>query len=62
MDNILSMIATDNLDSVINSSSYVNKFGIKVPRVTEILSAMMHSDNLMYWANNLGFKGIGSHN
>jgi len=29
-----------------------------VPRVTEILSSMMHSDALMYWANNLGFQGI----
>lgn len=37
---------------------YYNSKGKAVPRVTEILSAMMHSDNLMYWANSLGLKGI----
>ena len=30
----------------------------RVPRVTEILSAMLHEDFLMKWANNLGFKKI----
>lgn len=40
------------------SSTYVSKNGIIVPRVTEILSKMMHDDRLMYWANSLGFKGI----
>lgn len=30
----------------------------RVPRVTEILSAMMHEDNLMNWANGLGWKRI----
>lgn len=29
----------------------------RVPRVTEVLSAMMHDDGLMNWANNLGFNG-----
>ena len=32
--------------------------GIPVPRVTEILSRMIHKDSLMYWANALGFKGL----
>ncbi len=36
---------------------YTNHDNVPVPRVTEILSAMMHSDSLMYWANNLGLKG-----
>lgn len=36
---------------------YTNQYGVPVPRVTEILSAMMHTDALMYWANNLGLKG-----
>lgn len=27
-----------------------------IPRVTEILSSMLHEDSLMYWANSLGFK------
>ena len=30
--------------------------GKPVPRTTEILSKMIHSDSLMYWANSLGFK------
>lgn len=27
-----------------------------IPRVTTILSEMLHEDTLMYWANNLGFR------
>ena len=42
----------------INTDRYYNDEGISVPRVTEILSTMIHSDALMYWANNLGFRGI----
>lgn len=40
------------------NSKYINEFGIRVPRVTEILSKMIHSDSLMYWANALGLKGM----
>lgn len=40
------------------SSIYYNKDGNKVPRVTEIISRMIHNDSLMYWANSLGFKGL----
>lgn len=40
------------------SSTYYNDRGQPVPRVTEIISRMNHSDGLMYWANSLGFKGI----
>ena len=36
-------------------SSYTHN-GITVPRVTAILSKMIHSDSLMYWANSLGFR------
>lgn len=39
------------------TSTYYNSEGLRVPRVTEILSKMIHSDNLMYWANSLGLKG-----
>lgn len=39
---------------------YFNNNGIvyidTIPRVTEILSAMLHEDSLMFWANGLGFK------
>lgn len=41
-----------------DSERYYNENGVPVPRVTHILSCMMHSDNLMYWANSLGFKRI----
>lgn len=30
----------------------------KVPRVTQIISQMMHEDYIAYWANSLGFKRI----
>lgn len=40
------------------TSTYTNSNGIIVPRVTEILSRMIHKDTLMYWANSLGFKGM----
>ena len=42
----------------IDNSEYFNKYGKKVPRVTDILSNTIHSDALMYWANSLGFKRI----
>lgn len=41
-----------------NTDRYYNSKGISVPRVTDILSTMIHSDRLMYWANSLGLKGI----
>ena len=37
---------------------YYNSEGKSVPRVTEILSTMIHSDRLMIWANNLGLRGL----
>lgn len=52
--------ALNNLDYNLNvkSNEYYNSRGINVPRVTEILSSMIHNDALMYWANSLGFKGL----
>ena len=32
--------------------------GEKVPRVTDVLSATIYSDALIYWANSLGFRRI----
>lgn len=32
--------------------------GVKVPRVTDILSKTIHEDYLMTWANSLGFRRI----
>lgn len=40
------------------SNKYKNSNGQNIPRVTEIISNMIHSDSLMYWANHIGFKGI----
>ena len=41
------------------SKEYQTVDGNGVPRVTEILSQMLHEDYLMNWANSLGFKRIG---
>lgn len=41
------------IDTTNSSYKYDN---ITVPRVTAILSKMIHSDSLMYWANSLGFR------
>lgn len=47
----------------IEASSYTNRYksieGKVVPRVTEVLSAMLHDDSLMTWSNSLGWKRIG---
>lgn len=59
MSDIKDLLSTcDN--KYINSklSTYHNNEGYTIPRVTEILSTMIHSDALMYWANSLGFKRI----
>ena len=40
---------------IIPSEKYIFN-GIAVPRVTEIISSMLHENYLMGWANHLGFK------
>ena len=51
--------ALKTIDFDINSNSkYINSNGLRVPRVTEIISRTIHNDSLMYWANHLGFKGL----
>lgn len=52
--------ALNEIDIIPNTKTdrYYNEDGDPVPRVTEILSSMMHSDALLYWANSLGFKHI----
>ena len=44
--------------SINNDSSRYYYNGISVPRVTDIISSTIHSDRLMYWANNIGRKGL----
>lgn len=50
------------LDSIsdieVNKRSEYIKNNKHVPRVTEILSSMIHEDGLMSWANSLGFRKI----
>ena len=54
---ITQLLDTVNFEAVEASNKY--KYNDRfVPRETSIISEMMHSDALMYWANNLGFKGI----
>lgn len=52
-------ILLDNCKNIqINRKSYIykNSKGVEVPRVTEILSTMIHSDAIVQWANSLGFR------
>lgn len=54
---LLNLMDESNLTySTTRSNTYHNNEGAVVPRVTEIISTMIHSDALMYWANSLGFK------
>ena len=51
----------DRMSEIELSVSTKSKYeydGKRVPRVTEVISAMLHEDFLMKWANNLGFKHI----
>ena len=47
----------DNLPNENNSieSDYFYN-GVKVPRVTKIISRCIHNEGLLHWANSLGFK------
>ena len=44
-----------NVNPTINSEKYFYN-GQPVPRVTEIISSMLHEEYLMRWANSLGYK------
>lgn len=47
----------DDLEFKLSESVSNYKFnGNIIPRVTSIISNMIHEDSLMYWANGLGFK------
>ena len=54
LDIILEKIKTEDFQNQIDSIYQFN--GQLVPRVTHILSAMLHEDYLMNWANSLGWK------
>lgn len=46
----------DDLEFEYTDQSVYTYQGKPVPRVTSILSKMIHEDFLMYWSNNLGLK------
>ena len=46
----------DNATIIDTTESSYEYNGSTVPRVTAIISKMIHSDSLMYWANSLGFR------
>lgn len=46
----------DELEYIYHDKNSYQYNGIQVPRVTAVISSMIHSDSLMYWANSLGFK------
>lgn len=58
MEYIIQALESIDFEASSKNSTYYNQEGYRVPRVTEILSRMIHSDGLMYWANNLGLKGM----
>lgn len=55
---IINCLESMDFSIKVHSDRYYNQEGVNVPRVTEIISSMLHNDSLMYWANSLGFKGI----
>lgn len=57
MDYIIQALENISVESNSKINTYYNQEGVSVPRVTEILSRMIHSDGLMYWANSIGLKG-----
>ena len=57
MNTINDLLETVNFQVNVKSDTYYNSDGVPVPRVTEILSSMIHSDGLMYWANSIGLRG-----
>jgi len=54
IENLISDIAKIEVDS--RDTYQID--GKKIPRVTEVLSAMLHEDFLLDWANGLGWKRI----
>ena len=47
MNTINDLLETVNFQVNVKSDTYYNSDGVPVPRVTEILSSMIHSDGLM---------------
>ena len=54
MNDIITLMNDTNINTIIDIESPYVFNGIQVPRVTSILSAMLHEDYLMKWSNALG--------
>ena len=54
----ISLLNKIDFDIEDNSDRYFNSRGLSVPRVTDIISSMIHSDKLMIWANSIGRRGL----
>lgn len=48
----------DTIDINRDNFKYRNQYGVLVPRVTDIISTMIHSDSIVHWANSLGFRHL----
>lgn len=53
---MLDMLDINTLNFDLNTNNRYMIDGKSVPRVTEIISKMIHEDKLMEWSNYLGFK------
>lgn len=54
MNDVIQLL--ESMNSIKNQDSNYIYNGVKVPRVTHIISRCIHNDGLMYWSNSLGFK------
>lgn len=54
MNDLINLMDKENINTIIDINSPYIFNGIQVPRVTQILSSMLHEDYLMKWANALG--------
>lgn len=52
--NIESLLNKINMDEISIDNNHYQFNGYNVPRVTEILSSMLHEDYLMKWSNSIG--------
>ena len=52
IESLLKKISTEELD-IIEGNHYQYQ-GYNIPRVTEILSSMLHENFLMVWSNSIG--------
>lgn len=56
--NIVNSLMDRMSEIEVNTRDTYQLDGKRIPRVTEVLSAMLHEDGLMNWANGLGWKRI----